>query len=411
MKILYLAHRIPYPPNKGDKIRSFHEIKFLSQRHKIDLICLADNSEDLLFEKELQKYCNKVFVQPLQTHLAKMKGIISLLLGKSVSVGYFYNKRVQDIFNQWIVGNEYDVIICFSSVMAEYIFKSEAFQISSPQASRPLLVLDFCDLDSDKWLQYSTQSKFPFNLIYQVESKRLLEYEKTINQEFDYSIFVSEPEADLFRRIYPQAQNVEVISNGVDYEYFSPETFSLEPSALSLQPPVLLFTGAMDYHANIDGVTWFHDKVLPMIKKEYPQVQFFIVGSNPASTVRNLATNNGVKVTGFVDDIRPFYNSADISVVPLRLARGIQNKVLETMAMEKPVVATSKAVEGIKAVAENQLLVADSPTEFATKICSLLKDKSQRKLLGKNARKFVEKNYNWEKNLQKLDKILQANKP
>ncbi|MHC4271739.1 MAG: TIGR03087 family PEP-CTERM/XrtA system glycosyltransferase [Planctomycetota bacterium] len=411
MKILYLAHRIPYPPNKGDKIRSFHEIKFLSQRHKIDLICLADNPEDLLFKKDLEKYCNKVFVQPFRTQLAKIKGIISLLSGKSVSVGYFYHKRVQDIFNQWIVGNEYDVIICFSSTMAEYIFKSEAFQLSSLQAPRLLLVLDFCDLDSDKWLQYSYYSKFPFNLIYRMEFNRLLEYEKRINHLFDYSIFVSDSEADLFHELFPEAKNVEVISNGVDNEYFSPKTFSLEPSALSLQPPVLLFTGAMDYHANIDGVTWFHDKVLPMIKKEYPQVQFFIVGSNPASKVRNLSTNNGVKVTGFVEDIRPFYNSADISIIPLRLGRGIQNKALEAMAMEKPVVATSKAVEGIKAVTENHLLVADSPTEFAAKICSLLKDKSQRKLLGKNARKFVEKNYNWDKNLQKLEKILQANRP
>jgi sugar transferase (PEP-CTERM/EpsH1 system associated) len=430
MKILYLAHRIPYPPNKGDKIRSFNEIKFLSQGHHVDLVCLSDGPEDLHFKKDLEKYCSRVFIQPLPTHLAKMKGIISLLSGKCVSVAYFYHKRVQEIIDQWMAANEYDAIICFSSPMAEYIFRSkfhwpgkaqglgykaevlqeEGVECRAPCTMRPApsLIMDYCDLDSDKWLQYSEGSRFPLNLIYRKEHKRLSKYEVTINQKFDYSIFVSEQEAGLFRKLHPHGRNVKVISNGVDYEYFSPKTFSHEPSAMSLQPPVLLFTGAMDYHANVDGITWFHDKVLPIIKKEYSQIQFFIVGSNPVSKVRNLATNNGVKVTGFVDDIRPFYNSADISVIPLRLARGIQNKVLEAMAMKKPVVATSKAVEGIRIDPENHCWVADDAKDFAKKVCSLLKDASRREQLGKNARKYVKKNYNWKTNLSKFEEILKA---
>ena len=163
----------------------------------------------------------------------------------------------------------------------------------------------------------------------------------------------------------------------------------------------------MDYHANVDGVTWFCDRIFPMIKRDFPKSQFHIVGSNPHPKVRNLATNNGIKVTGFVEDIRPYYEAADVCVIPLRLARGVQNKVLEAMAMGKPVVTTTKAVEGIQAWPEEHVLVADTYNGFANAVLRLLKDQKARKQLGTSARKFVMKNYNWSTNMKKLENLLQ----
>ena len=155
---------------------------------------------------------------------------------------------------------------------------------------------------------------------------------------------------------------------------------------------------------------WFCDKILPMIRKKNPQVQFYIVGSNPSSQVKALDNKNGVNVTGFVDDIRSYYSSADVCVIPLRHARGIQNKVLEAMAMGKPVISTSNAADGIGAIFEEHLLVTDNPIEFASKVASLMGDQASREQLGVNARSFVKKKFNWKANMDKLDGLLDAEK-
>ncbi|MBE9571467.1 MAG: glycosyltransferase, partial [Proteobacteria bacterium] len=340
----------------------------------------------------------------------------------------------------------------------QYLASSTQYQI--PNTRYPKLIMDFCDLDSDKWLQYSQKTQFPMSLVYKMESRLLLRYEEQINQLFDNSIFVSQQEANLFQTLFPKAKNISVIPNGVDYNYFSPYqtainehlesstqypvpstqySTSSRPAIRNSQPtnhqssivnrqssiaqhpassaqypvpntqrPILLFTGAMDYHANIEGVTWFCNDVFPAVKSEFPESQFYIVGSKPHPKVRNLGSNDGVRVTGFVEDIRPYYQAADVCVIPLRLARGIQNKVLEAMAMGKAVVTTSKAIEGIRAATGKQVLVEDTPNGFSNMVLTLIKDRETRKRLGTNARQFVMKNYNWSTNMKKLDALLQA---
>lgn len=405
LKILYIAHRIPYPPNKGDKIRSFNEIKHLSSSHNLDLVCLADNADDLKFKSDLEKYCRRVFVQYFKSSQAKLRGFINLINGKAISVGYFYRKKVQQIIDQWLSDTVYDAIICFSSPMAEYLFRSpflsQCFsKFSQPATFNPQLIMDFCDVDSDKWLQYSQRYRFPLNLIYRIEYKRLLKYEKKINRFFDNSVFVSQQEADLFCRLFPEAKNISVIENGVDCEYFSPEFQTLNPD-----PRTLIFTGAMDYWANVDGVLWFCEKILPTIMAGYPKTQFYIVGSNPNAKIQELERNKGINVTGFVKDIRPYYNNADVCVIPLRIARGIQNKVLEAMSMGKAVVTTSAAVQGIRATPGVNLLVEDDFSKFAEAVSMLLKNNSLRNYLGTNARRFVKSNYNWQTNMKKFDEL------
>jgi len=421
LKILYLAHRIPYPPNKGDKIRSFNEIKYLSQKNEVHLACLADNPADLRYTADLKAYCAEVHAERLMPSLARAKGALSMLRGRPFSVVYFHSKALQQVVNRWMDANQYDAVICFSSPMAEYLFRSplmkERFSKSLAPCTlhlAPSLVMDFCDVDSDKWRQYAGEAAMPTKLIYWLESKLLLEYERNVNRRFDFSVFVSKPEADLFLKLDPGAMNLNVISNGVDHLYFSPRAerdasvAGLKPPALGSKTPVLLFTGAMDYHANINGVVWFCNEALPLIRRENPSVEFCIVGSNPAPEVKKLAENPGVKVTGFVEDIRPYYDSADVSVIPLRLARGIQNKILEAMAMAKPVVTTAKALEGIEATPGEHLLVADDPDGIVKAATSLLNDQEKRKRLGENARQFVVSRFDWSAHMKLLEDLLQA---
>jgi sugar transferase (PEP-CTERM/EpsH1 system associated) len=293
--------------------------------------------------------------------------------------------------------------------MAEYIFRSKTFQLSSLQASRSLLVMDFCDVDSDKWHQYSQQVQFPLNFLYRIEHRRLLQYEKKINIAFDHSIFVSQQEAKLFSSLYPKAKNVEVIPNGVDTDYFSPDAITRAPSVLR-PSPILLFIGVMNYYPNIDGVKWFCEEILPLIKKSYSEVHFYILGSNPTNEVRKLGKDKCVTVTGFVKDIRPYYQLADICVVPLRLACGVQNKVLEAMAMGKPVVTTTAAIQSIHSKPGEHLLVADTPKDFSKTVGLLLSDLVLKERLGNEARQFVKKEYNWSANMKKLGSFIGATK-
>jgi sugar transferase (PEP-CTERM/EpsH1 system associated) len=407
MNILYLAHRIPYPPNKGDKIRTFNEIKYLAANHTIDLVCLADDPEDLQHKEALQKYCRKVFVCPISKAWSKIRGLVGLFSGRSISVAYFYRKAVQQTFNRWVGSNGYDAVMCFSSSMAEYIFRSNLFHTAGQGSTgeiRPRLVMDFCDIDSDKWLQYSLDAKFPMKQVYHVENIRLQAYEKRVYRAFDASFVVSDLEKSSFLKIFPEAHDLAVIKNGVDTTYFAPAQGP--ENTFKTDNPSLVFIGAMDYHANVDGVCWFCHEILPILLTTFPGLQFNIVGRNPAPAVKKLAAMQNVQVIGDVEDIRPWYRKADVFVVPLRKGRGVQNKVLEAMAMGRPVVSTSRANGGVSAKDGAHLMLADSPADFADVVKVLLQDEGRRKTLGENARNFVQAEYDWQKNMAGIEALL-----
>ncbi len=406
MKILYLSHRIPYPPNKGDKIRSFNEVKYLSASHEIHLACLVDHPDDLKYEADLKAYCEKVCVVRLSPLRAKVKSLIALGLNRPLSVGYFYSRTLQSTINQWIAENAYDAVICFSSPMAEYLFLSPLWQGRRRSGRKPVLIMDFCDVDSDKWRQYAEQTRFPLNMVYQVEHRKLLEYEKKVNQAYDHSFFSSPREAELFCRLSPESKNVTFISNGVDCDYFSSECFPGEGKGAKRQGMMLMFAGAMNYYANIDGVRWFCEEIFPAIRSRHPETRFSIVGSNPSPQVRNLAKSDEIVVTGFVEDIRGYYDDADICVIPLRIARGVQNKVLEAMSMGKPVISSSAAIQGISATPGEHLLVADTPQAFTDSLTTLMENESLRREFGTRARAFVLAHHDWVMNMGKLDSLL-----
>ncbi|MEW6378726.1 MAG: TIGR03087 family PEP-CTERM/XrtA system glycosyltransferase [bacterium] len=416
MKILYLAHRIPYPPNKGDKIRSFNEIKWLSKKHQIYLCCLADNPEDLHYGDDLLAYCQQVKIVPVNPRIAKLKSVFALFSGESLSIPYFYAKTLQTAVDHLLATVAFDCILCFSSPMAEYIFRSPALgRRSSGAPSAPRLVMDFCDVDSDKWLQYGQTASFPLSRIYRLEGRRLARYERKTAEFFDHSVVISQKEAEIFQTRNPHICRLTVIANGVDYHYFDPDELHPLPPDSSLYSapgkksgyPVLLFTGAMDYHANADGVIWFSKEIFPMIRKAVPEVRFYIVGSNPGRKVRALDNGDTIRVTGFVEDVRPYYQRADICVIPLRLGRGVQNKVLEAMAMGRAIVTTSKTIEGIHAVPGEHLLVGNDQDSISRATITLLEDEDLRAKLGARARQQVRAWYNWSACMEKLESLLQ----
>lgn len=409
MKILYLSHCCPFPPNKGEKIRTFHEIRCLSQHHEIHLACLTQDPADLKHYNDLGRFCESVKIVSFAARRAKFKCLPYLLTPSPLSVPYFYHQELQQHIN-WLLQNfQFDAILCFSSPMAEYVFRAtKSTKNWQPNGARPLLVMDYCDLDSDKWHQYAVSSTWPGSWIYGREARELLAYEHRINKIFDHSIFTTRAEVALFQDLCPDVKQLSAIANGVDVDYFHPDTVSSQTieDIRKDNTPLLLFTGAMDYQPNIDGVLWFYEQIYPLIRKTMPQVYFFIVGSRPTEEVTKLHGKDGITVTGFVDDIRPYYAAADLSVVPLRLARGVQNKVLEALAMGNAVVTTSKALEGIEARPGRELMVADNPETFAQQVLDLLAQPKKRTQLGLLGRQFVNQHHRWDDNMRKLEKLV-----
>jgi sugar transferase (PEP-CTERM/EpsH1 system associated) len=284
----------------------------------VDCVTFIDDPADEQYVEVLKGLCARCHVFPLKKSLALFRGGVWLLKGKSLSEGFYRStacaRTVQDLLRT----THYDFVFCCSSPVAQYVRQCSGN-----------LVVDFVDVDSDKWLQYSQRSRFPLRLAYRLESGRLARYERTVARGAALSLFTTEQELALFSRIAPTART-DAVCNGVDLDYFCPTPAQREPT--------LVFVGAMDYYANVDAVTWFAKSVFPRIRQNNPDATFLIVGRNPAPEVERLAEEPGVRVTGTVPDVRPYLAAASAAVIPLRIARGIQNKVLEAMAMEIPVI-------------------------------------------------------------------------
>jgi len=290
--------------------------------------------------------------------------------------------------------------------MAVYVFNTLSKKHKA--GARPRLIMDFVDLDSDKWRQYADYASFFYTWIYRIESYRLFQYEKRINQVFDASVFVCQREVDVFRRQYPSARNLHVIENGINAQFFMDAGGRTDGPLFPKKGPVFLFVGVMDYFANEDAVVWFSDLIFPKIRRRFPGAEFLIVGNNPTDRVWALTEKAGVSVTGFVEDIRPYYVHADVCVIPLRIARGLQNKVLEAMLMGKGVVATSNAADGIHCRHGHDILIADKPDGFAEAVIRLLLDDAYRKELGRNATGNIRGYYSWQDHLSKFQSILEG---
>lgn len=385
-------------------MRSYNILRYLSSRHDIHLGAFVDDVRDRQYTGELERYCKTFYVRNLNPKWSRIKSLKGFLFNSPLSLPYYFDAKMKNWVDRIVSQNSIDHIFIFSSQMAQYAPDDKA----GSDKSRASLVVDFVDVDSEKWRQYATEHKWPFSWIYRREGQKLLAYERNIANRAQAAIFVSSSEAEVFTELVPEAgARTFYVENGVDTEYFDPR--GDYPQQYGENRRVIVFTGAMDYWANADAVIWFANEVFPRIRQQVADAEFYIVGANPLPTVLDLNRIPGVCVTGSVADVRPYLAYACLAVAPLRIARGVQNKVLEAMAMEKPVVATSMAMEGIEIPPGLQKFVADDIGQMVKRIVGHLAD-AGRCEIGIAARAFVLENYNWDRNLAKLNSIITMNK-
>ena len=390
--LLFLTHRIPYPPNKGDKIRSYHLLKFLATFYQIHLGTFVDSPEDWQYVPEVARICESTCIRPLHPKWATLRSSLGLFSGTALTLPYYRDSRLRAWVLDTLRSHQIDRAVLFSSSMAQYVLDNAGLNVRC--------VVDFVDVDSDKWRQYSKNTRWPMRSIYRREARRLLEFERHVADVADASFFVSREEAALFANLAPAAAaKVGYFENGVDLEYFDPRQAYENPFGET--GPVLVFTGAMDYWANVDAVVWFAEQILPIVRMQVPDCRFFVVGARPTDTVQRLKALPGVSITGAVADMRPFLAHARAAVVPLRIARGVQNKVLEALAMKTPVVATSMAMEGLASCANDACLVADDKEPFAAACVNLLQA-SNNAYRGHKGRECAETRYRWDINLRPI---------
>ncbi len=388
--LLFLCHRIPYPPDKGDKIRSFHLLRFLAGRYRVYLGAFVDDPDDWRHQACLQELCEQVRLLKLNPLLGRLRSLRGLLDGRPLSLPYYRQAAMRNWVNQVLSEVSIRRIVVFSSTMAQYL--------DGPTASSARRIIDFVDVDSDKWRQYAESKPVHSAWLFQREALRLEDYDKAVAHASDVSVFVSPDEAALFRRLLGDSGvRVEHMTNGVDTAYFSPEHPGDSPYPVFCRP--IVFTGAMDYWANVDAVHWFCGEVMPWLRAHFEGLFFYIVGSHPTDEVRRLAAED-VVVTGRVEDVRPYLAHAELVVAPMQIARGIQNKVLEGMSMARPVVVTAKGLEGIDARNGDELLVADEPMAYAGLIGEIL-DGGHRDL-GDAARDRVCRLHSWAASLERF---------
>lgn len=397
-ELLFLSHRIPYPPDKGDKIRSWNILKGLAEHYRVHLGCFIDAEEDLKYVDHLRGVCDSCHFARLNPLSARLWSTTALLNGDPLTLRYYRNAGLQSWVDDLVRERSLESVFVFSGAVAQFVPASLNEKVRC--------IVDFVDVDSDKWRQYAETKPWPASWIYDREGRKLLEFERKVAAQSDAGLFVSPAEAEFFRKLAPESSDkISHINNGVDFEFFDPGQAFETPFRVNERP--LVFTGAMDYWPNADAVIWFTEQVLPRLREERKDVHFYIVGSKPGSEVKALERHDAVTVTGRVEDVRPYLAYAAAVVAPLRISRGVQNKVLEGMAMARPVVATSQALEGIDAVYGEEVLKADDPDEFIEKILSLL-DSDKESLLGKKARTRVMRDYAWGANIDRLTAMLRG---
>ena len=396
--LLLLIHRIPYPPNKGDKIRSYHLLKHLARHYRVHLATFVDDPDDWQYVPHVEALCASSHFARMHPLLARVRSLQALLKNRSLSLEYYRDAGLARWVDQTVSAQGIVRVLVFSSAMAQYADRYR-------DARR---VVDFVDVDSDKWRQYAEKKSFPMSWIYHYEARQLLRYERQVARDYDASLFVSAPEAELFRTLAPESSaRIGHFSNGVDTDYFSPHEAHASPYAPGER--ALVFTGAMDYWPNVDAVQWFCDEVFPALRRRFPDLRFYIVGSRPSPAVQLLAQREGVQVTGTVPDVRPYIAHAAVAVAPLRIARGIQNKVLEAMAMATPVVVSPQALEGIDAVPGSELVLAEDAPAFADAVGALLAGQQEAAAaIGQAARAKVQSQYSWSSNLACIGENLEC---
>jgi sugar transferase (PEP-CTERM/EpsH1 system associated) len=388
--LLYLTHRVPHPPNRGDRIRTFHFLQHLAARANVWLGCLADEPVSDETRHVLNRLCARVAIVPVERVGRWMRAGVSLLNGATISAGAFESPALKSFVDGWASETKFDAALCSSSALAPY------FQHSAFDTTRRYV--DLIDVDSEKWLEYSASSRFPKRQLFGLEGRRLRALESSLADWCSGLTVVSEPEANLYRAFRADGP-IEAIPNGVDVAYFTPQVDRAAERGC-------VFVGALDYKPNIDGIVWFAREIWPAVRAQRPEATLNIVGREPVAAVRELSQQPGISVPGTVPDVRPWLNEAAVAVVPLQIARGVQNKVLEALAMARAVVASPDPLVGLNVQDGVQLFQATARDEWVTKTLRLLDDASLRDEVGLAGQAYVTANHRWDQCLVPLMSFL-----
>jgi sugar transferase (PEP-CTERM/EpsH1 system associated) len=393
--VLFISPRFPYPPDRGEKIRIWHLLCHIARSHRVFLGCLVDNPDDWRYRPQVEAVCEDFGGFNISARRQKILAAMRIRPGRPLMLDYYDHRQLRRWIAHIAAARTIDVVYIFSTAMLPYA-------LALPEVPR---VLDMVDVDSEKWAAYGRKALWPFSLVWAREARTLRKYERRAIRLCDRSLLVTEAERRRFVELAPECgKRVLTVENGVDLEWFVPDP------ALYLDPypdggPWLTLVANMDYWPNSDAAVWFAREILPIVRRNRI-AKFAVVGANPGPDVRRLADLPGVVVTGRVADVRPYLAHAAVVVAPLRIARGVQNKVLEGMAMARPVVASSEAFLGIRAQPGRDLLVASGADAIARCVAEVLDGQYQE--LGNAGRAVVEQNYCWAKQLLPLDQILNA---
>ncbi len=389
MKILFVCHRLPFPPKRGGKIRPFNIIRHLTESgHQVTVGSLARSNAEMTDGLPLRDYCDKLLVAQISPAAAVARMIVRLPTTVPSSMGYFYSRSLRRQLRRELEQSDYDLIFVHCSSVAQYVLAGTGVPS----------ILDFGDMDSQKWLDYSTYRRFPLSLGYRIEGTKLCREEKRLARMFSLSTCTTRAELETLRG-FDAAPQSDWFPNGVDAEFFSPTDEPYDPDRIC-------FIGRMDYYPNQQAMLNFCDDVFPRILERRPGAKLVIVGAEPSSKILSLMKRPGITVTGTVPDVRDYVRRSALSIAPLAIARGTQNKILESMAMGVPVVCSEIAAGGVDAVAEEHILTADGPSRLSEQVFRVLESADERSRLSTAARDRVVRRHNWSSSMKKLDQII-----
>lgn len=392
MKILFLCHRFPLPADGGGKIRALHIVRHLVEAgHNVTLCSLIRSASEAEGAHRLAGQGVRVEAVPIDAKLQFLRMLGSLVTRRPFSFAYFASPALEDTVETLLCSEAFDLIFVHCSSMAPYVIRDQ----------KSLKIMDFADMDSRKWRDYARHKSLLAAPLFALEAKKVERWERDIARTFDRCTVISMNELESLQEIEKDA-STDWFPNGVDLEYFAP------PGDGAYDPEQIAFVGRMDYFPNAEAARWFCSEVWPAVRARRPSLKFKIIGADPPRSVRQLARLPGVEVTGFVPDVRPHLAPAAVTVAPLEIARGLQNKVLESMAMGVPVIVSPRVAHGLGSDEGSPLLIADSANDYVSRILSIAESRDKRDAVSRASRRYVEAHFSWAKALERLDRSIET---
>jgi sugar transferase (PEP-CTERM/EpsH1 system associated) len=389
MRILFVCHRFPFPPNRGGKIRPFNIIRHLNANHEVTVASMVRSAKESDQGSGLADYCCRTVKARVTEGVQAMRTVGRLFTSTPSSMGYFYSPYLRKRIHQLLEETTYDLIFVHCSSVAPYV----ADVRNIPK------ILDFGDMDSQKWVQLAGFRPFPFKLGYLLEGRKLMSWEMRLARQFTLCTTTTRTEEDTLSS-YRTGAPTDCVPNGVDAEFFAPTSEPYDDRMIS-------FVGRMDYFPNRQCMVKFCTSVWPLLRERIPGIKLAIIGAEPAPEIRRLSRLPGVTVSGSVPDVRPLARKAAAMVAPLEIARGTQNKILESLAMGVPVVCSRLALRGVNAREGVDVLAADTPEEYLSALTLLLLDRERRSELAATGRAQVLEHHSWPASMRRMDQIIE----